>query len=168
MEQSLSWEANRFLASQEIPRILWNPKVHYRIHKCPLPLPILIQLDPIHAPYLTSWRYILILSPHLHWGLPSDFFPSGLLLSFRIDWFCVFGTYLSQSVLCPASLSLLDTKCCESLSQTLDFINSVARNRPRLAVIPTPPTSSHNALLSITLTSTSRLPICRTSRDIST
>jgi len=27
MEQSPSWEANRFSASQEIPRILWNPKV---------------------------------------------------------------------------------------------------------------------------------------------
>jgi hypothetical protein len=34
MQQSPSWEANWFAASQEIPRILWNPKVHYRIHKC--------------------------------------------------------------------------------------------------------------------------------------
>jgi hypothetical protein len=33
MEQSPSWEANRFSAGQEIPRILWSPKVHDRSHK---------------------------------------------------------------------------------------------------------------------------------------
>ena len=75
MQQS-PWEADRFSASQEIPDILLNPKVHFRIHKRPPHVPILSQLDPFHAPTPTSWRPIVILSSHLRLGLPS-----GLLLS---------------------------------------------------------------------------------------
>ena len=33
MVQRPSWEASWFAASQEIPRILWNPEVHYRTHR---------------------------------------------------------------------------------------------------------------------------------------
>jgi len=67
------WEASRFSARQEITRILWKQKVHYHIYKCPPYVPILSQLNPVHVPQPNSWRYILILSIHLHLGLPSGF-----------------------------------------------------------------------------------------------
>jgi hypothetical protein len=50
MEQSPSWEANRFVASQKIPCVLLKPKVHYRIHKCPPPVSLLSQPNPVHTP----------------------------------------------------------------------------------------------------------------------
>ena len=50
MVQSPSWEANWFAASQEIPRISQNPKVHYRTHKRPSPVSILGQPNPTHIP----------------------------------------------------------------------------------------------------------------------
>jgi len=50
MEQSLSLEATSFSASQEIPLILWDPKLHYRIYKSTPPVPILSQISPVRAP----------------------------------------------------------------------------------------------------------------------
>ena len=50
MVHSPSWEANWFAASQEIPRISRNSKVHYRTHKCPSAVSIPGQLTPVHIP----------------------------------------------------------------------------------------------------------------------
>jgi len=50
MVQSPSWEANWFAASQKIPRISQNPKVHYRTHKRPSSVSILGRPNPVHIP----------------------------------------------------------------------------------------------------------------------
>ena len=74
MVQSPSWEANWFAASQEIPCISRNPKVHYHTHKRPPTVSILGQPNPVHVP--TSWRSVLT-STHLRLSLPSGLLPSG-------------------------------------------------------------------------------------------
>jgi len=52
MEQTPSWEATTLPASQEIPLVLWSPKVHYRVYKSPPFVRTLSQINPFQTPIL--------------------------------------------------------------------------------------------------------------------
>ena len=106
MQQSRSSEANWLLASQEIPRILWNPKVHYRLHNSPPPVSILSLINPTHATHPTSLRFILILSSHLRLVLPSGLFLTGFLTKSLYT----FTSFFLKNRYCNCSQSLYFTR----------------------------------------------------------
>ena len=97
------WEANKFSTSQEIPSISWNLKFHYHIHKCPPPVPVLTQIDPVHAP--TSH----FLKAYINIILPSMPGSSKWSLSLRFPHQNpVYTSPLPPNVSCPSHSSLFD------------------------------------------------------------
>jgi hypothetical protein len=75
MDHRPSWEANRFWTSQEIPRISWNPNLHYRITRARHLYLSWARPIQVKLPRSTSSKFLLSLSSHLRLGLPSGLFP---------------------------------------------------------------------------------------------
>jgi hypothetical protein len=99
MELSPSWEAAIHAGTQELPNILWNPKIYYRVHKSPSLVPILNQIDPVHTTpsYL---RPILTLSTHVRLGLSSGLFiscfPTNIIHVFLFSPLVLHGLKIGQ------------------------------------------------------------------------
>jgi hypothetical protein len=55
MQQSPSWEADSHSASQEIHRLLLDPKIHYRVHNSPPVGPVMDQLSLAHTIMPVLW-----------------------------------------------------------------------------------------------------------------
>jgi hypothetical protein len=70
MELSPSWEVASCVATQELPSILWNPKVHCRVHNSPPLFPILSQISPVHTtPFYLSKIHFNMIHPPTSWSL---------------------------------------------------------------------------------------------------
>jgi hypothetical protein len=77
MELSPSLEAVNCAAPQELPNILWKPKVHYIVHESPLQALSWVRSIQSKPSHHVRLRSILRLLSHIRLGLPSGLFSSG-------------------------------------------------------------------------------------------
>jgi len=97
VEQSHSWGDNSSSARQKIPPFLWDPNVHYCVHKSPPLDPIVNQFNPVHSLRPFSFKI------HLRLSLWSDLFS----LDSRSE--ILYELLISPTrAICPTQLIILD------------------------------------------------------------
>jgi len=99
------WESNRVSPSVEIPPILWNPKVHYVIHKCQPPVHILIHIETVHV--LTS--HFLKIHPNIIVPSTPGFSTLSFFIGFsHLNFVHTFTLPHTCYMLCPPQSSPFD------------------------------------------------------------
>jgi len=76
MRHSPSREAHSSSHTQGIPHILWDPIFYYLVHNSQPSVPILSRINSGQT-LIFYWRFVLILSSHLHLDIQSGLFPLG-------------------------------------------------------------------------------------------
>jgi hypothetical protein len=100
MELDSLWEAASCAATQELPSILWNRKVHHRVHKSP----ILSQIDSIHInPSGLSKIHFNIVHTPTSWSPGGPF-----LTAFPLKCYMHSSSPHSCYMPCPSHPSWLD------------------------------------------------------------
>jgi hypothetical protein len=93
MKLSHSWEPSSCANTQELLNILWNPRVHYRLHKSPSLVSVLCQIDPVltSLSHLSKIHFNIIHHLRLCLGLPGNLF---FLASPPISYIYYFSPHL--------------------------------------------------------------------------
>ena len=139
-----------FAANQEIPRILWNPKVNYRTHKRPPPVPILSQP---HTVPTTPSHFLRV---HLNIILPSTSWSPQWSLSLRFPHQNLVHTSPFIRATCPVHLIRLDFITRTMLGEGYRSLSSSLCNFLHSPV--TPPLLGPNILLNTLFSNT--LSLC--------
>jgi hypothetical protein len=124
------WKAASCAVTQELRRILWNPKVHYPVQRSPPLVHILSQINPIHTTTTYLSKIFLRLFTRLRFRLPR----------------CLYFSWLSHQY--PTSIPILSYSCCmlcPSNPPSFDHSNYTWRRVQvmKLLIMQFSPTSCH-------------------------
>jgi hypothetical protein len=116
--------------SQEVSRLLWNTKVHYRVHRSLRMEPVLKQTNPVHT--ITPFLRSIFISPcHKYQGLSSGLFPSG------------FPTTSTIRATSPSHL-LLGLKCVGTVTYVMHLPTYAGTHPERAISLPFPRVASES------------------------